>query len=62
MPGFILFTFGIAVGFAGPLLELLGQDEGGTFYLFGESSTGRRSPRLPANPLLACVTYQPYHP
>jgi putative DNA primase/helicase len=34
-------TFGIAVGFAGPLLQLLGQDEGGTFYLFGESSTGK---------------------
>jgi uncharacterized protein (DUF927 family) len=34
-------TFGIAAGFAGPLLELLGQDEGGTFYLFGESSTGK---------------------
>ncbi len=34
-------TFGIAAGFAGPLLELLGQDEGGTFYLCGESSTGK---------------------
>jgi putative DNA primase/helicase len=34
-------VFGIAVGFAGPLLELIGQDEGGTFYLFGESSTGK---------------------
>jgi putative DNA primase/helicase len=34
-------TFGIAAGFAGPFLELLGQDEGGTFYLFGESSTGK---------------------
>jgi uncharacterized protein (DUF927 family) len=34
-------TFGIAVSFAGPLLELLGQEEGATFYLCGESSTGK---------------------
>jgi hypothetical protein len=34
-------TFGVAAGFAGPLLQLIGQDEGGTFYLFGESSTGK---------------------
>jgi putative DNA primase/helicase len=34
-------TFGTAVGFAGPLLRLIGQDEGAIFYLRGESSTGK---------------------
>jgi hypothetical protein len=34
-------TFGIAVGFAGPLLELIREDEGASFYLRGESSTGK---------------------
>jgi uncharacterized protein (DUF927 family) len=34
-------TVGIAVSFAGPLLELFGQEEGATFYLSGESSTGK---------------------
>jgi putative DNA primase/helicase len=34
-------TFGTAVGFAGPLLRLIAQDEGAIFYLRGESSTGK---------------------
>jgi uncharacterized protein (DUF927 family) len=34
-------TFGIAIGFAGPLLQLINQDEGVSFYLSGESSTGK---------------------
>jgi uncharacterized protein (DUF927 family) len=34
-------TFAIALEFAGPLLELVGQDEGGSFYWSGESSTGK---------------------
>jgi putative DNA primase/helicase len=33
--------FGTALGFAGPLLRLIGQDEGAIFYLRGESSTGK---------------------
>jgi putative DNA primase/helicase len=34
-------TFGIGTAFAGPLLHLVGQDEGAIFYLAGESSTGK---------------------
>jgi hypothetical protein len=34
-------TIGTASGFAGPLPQLLGQDEGAIFYLCGESSTGK---------------------
>ena len=34
-------TFGIGLAFAGPLLHLVGQDEGAIFYLAGESSTGK---------------------
>jgi hypothetical protein len=34
-------TFGIALPFAGPLLQLIGQDEGVSFYLSGQSSTGK---------------------
>jgi putative DNA primase/helicase len=34
-------TFGIGLAFAGPLLHLVGQDEGAIFYLAGDSSTGK---------------------
>ena len=34
-------TFGIGLAFAGPLLHLVGQDEGAIFYLAGESTTGK---------------------
>jgi putative DNA primase/helicase len=34
-------TFGIGLAFAGPLLHLVGQDEGAIFYLAGESSMGK---------------------
>ena len=34
-------TFGIGVAFAGPLLHLVGQNEGAIFYLAGESTTGK---------------------
>jgi putative DNA primase/helicase len=34
-------TFGIGLAFAGPLLHLVGQDEGAIFYLVGDSSTGK---------------------
>jgi uncharacterized protein DUF927 len=33
--------FGTALGFTGPLLRLIEQDEGAIFYLCGESSTGK---------------------
>ena len=33
--------FGTALGYAGPLLRLIGQDEGAIFYQRGESSTGK---------------------
>jgi putative DNA primase/helicase len=33
--------FGTALGYAGPLLRLIGQDEGAIFYECGESSTGK---------------------
>jgi hypothetical protein len=33
--------FGTALGYAGPLLRLIGQDEGAIFYQCGESSTGK---------------------
>jgi putative DNA primase/helicase len=33
--------FGTALGYAGPLLRLIGQDEGAIFFQCGESSTGK---------------------
>ena len=41
-------TFGIALAFAGPLLELVGRGEGASYYLFGESSTGKTLSELVA--------------
>jgi uncharacterized protein DUF927 len=41
-------TFCIGVAFAGPLLHLVGQDEGAIFYLAGESSTGKTLSELAA--------------
>lgn len=34
-------TFGLSVGYAGPLLDLLGEDEGAIFNFYGHSSTGK---------------------
>ena len=34
-------TFGLSVGYAGPLLDLLGEDEGAIFNFYGYSSTGK---------------------
>ena len=34
-------TFALAVGFSGPLLDLIGQDEGVIFNFFGPSSSGK---------------------
>jgi putative DNA primase/helicase len=45
-------TFGIAVAFAGPLLHLVGQDEGAIFYLAGESSTGKTLTELAAQSVI----------
>jgi putative DNA primase/helicase len=42
-------TFGTALGFAGPLLQLIRQDEGASFYLCGKSSTGKTLSELAAN-------------
>lgn len=41
-------TFAVAVGFAGCLLRLLGQDEGAVFHFVGESSTGKSLASLAA--------------
>jgi hypothetical protein len=45
-------TFGIGVAFAGPLLHLVGQDEGAIFYLAGESSTGKTLTELAAQSVI----------
>jgi putative DNA primase/helicase len=45
-------TFGIALAFAGPLLHLVGQDEGAIFYLAGESSTGKTLTELAAQSVI----------
>jgi hypothetical protein len=45
-------TFGIGVAFAGPLLHLVGQDEGAIFYLAGESSTGKTLTELVAQSVI----------
>ena len=45
-------TFGIGVAFAGPLLHLVGQDEGAAFYLVGESSTGKTLTELAAQSVI----------
>ena len=45
-------TFGIGVAFAGPLLHLVGQDEGAAFYLSGESSTGKTLTELAAQSVI----------
>jgi putative DNA primase/helicase len=45
-------TFGIALAFAGPLLHLVGQDEGAIFYLSGESSTGKTLTELAAQSVI----------
>lgn len=34
-------TFGMSIGYAGPLLELIGEDEGAIFNFYGHSSTGK---------------------
>jgi putative DNA primase/helicase len=47
-----LLTFGIGVAFAGPLLHLVGQDEGAIFYLAGESSTGKTLTELAAQSVI----------
>jgi putative DNA primase/helicase len=39
-------TFGLGLAFAGPLLQLIGQDEGASFYLCGKSSTGKTLSQL----------------
>jgi putative DNA primase/helicase len=41
-------TFGVGLGFAGPVLQLIGQDEGVSFYLSGQSSTGKTLSELGA--------------
>jgi putative DNA primase/helicase len=45
-------TFGIGLAFAGPLLHLVGQDEGAIFYLAGESSTGKTLTELAAQSVI----------
>jgi putative DNA primase/helicase len=45
-------TFGIAVGFAGPLL-VIREDEGASFYLCGESSTGKTLSELGGQSVLS---------
>lgn len=45
-------TFAIAVGFAGCLLEPVGQEEGAVFHLFGESSTGKSLATLAAQSVI----------
>jgi putative DNA primase/helicase len=45
-------TFGIGVAFAGPLLHLVGQDEGAIFYLAGETSTGKTLTELAAQSVI----------
>jgi putative DNA primase/helicase len=39
-------TFGLGLAFAGPLRQLIGQDEGASFYLCGKSSTGKTLSQL----------------
>jgi hypothetical protein len=34
-------TFGLSIGYAAPLLDILGEDEGAIFHLYGYSSTGK---------------------
>ncbi len=34
-------TFGHSIGYAAPLLDVLGEDEGAIFHLYGHSSTGK---------------------
>jgi uncharacterized protein DUF927 len=48
-------TFGMASGFAGPLLKLLKQDEGASFYLSGESSTGKTLSELGGQSVIGCA-------
>jgi putative DNA primase/helicase len=45
-------TFGIGLAFAGPLLHVVGQDEGAIFYLAGESSTGKTLTELAAQSVI----------
>jgi uncharacterized protein DUF927 len=48
-------TFGTALGFTGPLLRLIGQDEGAIFYLCGESSTGKSLSELGGESVIECA-------
>jgi putative DNA primase/helicase len=49
-------TFGIGLAFAGPLLHLVGQDEGAIFYLAGESSTGKTLTELAGQSVIERAT------
>lgn len=39
--GSTFLTFGLGIGYAGPVLDLLGEDEGSIFNLYGRSSSGK---------------------
>ena len=49
-------TFGIGLAFAGPLLHLVGQDEGAIFYLAGDSSTGKTLTELAGQSVIERAT------
>src|ERR1700737_2552597 len=49
-------TFGIGLAYAGPLLHLVGQDEGAIFYLAGDSSTGKTLTELAGQSVIERAT------